>query len=283
MKFIDTHWEYIIFVVVTIILTIILAKLMRRFLSRFFKISSEHLRVDPTNYKFSRHAATFLIYLLAAMLIFYTIPKFRALGLTLFAGAGVLAAILGFASQAAFSNIISGVFIVIFRPFRVEDLIQIGTEHTGYVEDITLRHTVIRNFENRRIIIPNSQISSQTIVNSSIEDEKICNFLFFTLSYDSDIERAKEIIREHAAAHKNFLDNRTPEEKNAGEQAVVIRILDFLETGLRLRASIWSETPPKGFVMLCDLRESIKKQFASEGIEIPYPYRMIIEKHPKQR
>jgi len=69
------------------------------------------------------------------------------------AGAGILAVAVGFASQAALSNIISGVFVVIFKPFRVGDRLKIN-ELTGVVEDITLRHTVIRDLENKRIIIP---------------------------------------------------------------------------------------------------------------------------------
>ena len=75
------------------------------------------------------------------MLIFYSIPPLKEIGITLLASAGIFAAILGLASQQAFSNIISGIFIVVFKPFRVGDNIEINNNR-GIVEDVTLRHTI---------------------------------------------------------------------------------------------------------------------------------------------
>jgi len=100
-------------------------------------------------------------------------PNLRALASSFLAGAGILAVAVGFASQHALGNIISGVFIVIFKPFRVTDRVKLR-ELTGVVEDITLRHTIIRDFENKRIIIPNFLISEEIIVNSNFEDDRIC-------------------------------------------------------------------------------------------------------------
>src|SRR5690606_31175988 len=142
---------------------------------------------DATKYSFIKNAISFIVYTAAIIVIFYSIPKLRTLGTTLFAGAGIIAAIFAFASQQAFSNIIGGIFIVIFKPFRVGDWVNIANQYTGIVEDINLRHTVIKDFENRRIIIPNSVISSETIVNSNVEDDKICKHIPFSISYDSSI------------------------------------------------------------------------------------------------
>lgn len=94
------------------------------------------------------------------------------MGATLFAGAGIFAAIIALASQQALSNIISGIFIVISKPFRVGDYIELSILHRGTVEDITLRHTVIRDIQNNRIIVPNSKINSETIVNYHLNDER---------------------------------------------------------------------------------------------------------------
>lgn len=265
------QWGIVIF---TIVAAVVLSKVTRHLMTRFFKQASAILKLDHTKYNFLKNAVSFIIYLAAAIIVIFTIPRFRSLAITLFAGAGVFAAILALASQQAFSNIISGIFIVIFKPFRVDDMVNIG-QHWGYIEDITLRHTVIRNFENRRIIIPNSVVSTETILNSTIEDEKICNFIFFSISFDSDIELAIKIIREQAMQHKNFIDNRSPEEVEAGDEAVVIRVLEIGEYAIKLRASVWSKNPPKGFVMKCDLNKSIKKEFDNQGIEIPFPYRTI--------
>ncbi|MDZ7777461.1 MAG: mechanosensitive ion channel [Bacteroidales bacterium] len=74
----------------------------------------------------------------------------------------------------------------------------------GTVEDITLRHTVIRNFENRRIIVPNSVISSETIINSNIIEDKVCNFVEISISYDSDVDKAMALMQEEAMSHPNL-------------------------------------------------------------------------------
>jgi small-conductance mechanosensitive channel len=215
----------------------------------------------------------------------YTIPALRTLSVSLLAGAGILAVIIGFASQAAFSNIISGIFIVIFKPFRVGDRLKIGTDVTGVVEDITLRHTVIRNFENKRLIIPNSVISNETLENASIGDEKICRWVEIGISYDSDIDKAMKIMEQEAMKHPDYIDNRTEEEKENKEPAVRVRVLGFGDSSVNLRAWVWAKDPPAAFRLGTDLNKSIKERFDKEGIEIPFPYRTITfkEKQDKRR
>ena len=268
---------YIIYTLVLTISAIIASKLIRKLLLRFFEKSTKILRIDPTNYKFFLNAVSASIYTAAATLIFYIIPPLRALGVTLFASAGILTVIIGFASQQAFSNIVSGIFIVIFKPFRVGDWIKIG-ENVGTVEDITLRHTMINNPENRRIVIPNSIISSETILNSHIGQASVRNHFEVGISYDSDIEKAINIIREEAVKHEFYIDNRTDEEKEEDVHPVDVRVIDFGESSINLRAYIWSTDSANGFVMKSDLRINVKKRFDSEGIEIPFPYRTIVMK-----
>ncbi len=282
LKHIDNETlRYLIIVVVTFGIAGILSSIIRRLLNRFFRNAAEILRLDHTRFNFFKNAISFIIFLTATIVVIYAIPKFRTLGVTLFASAGIFTAIMAFAAQQAFSNIVSGIFIVIFKPFRVDDMVTIGTD-TGYIEDITLRHTVIRNFENRRIIIPNSAISNQTIVNSNIGDERICNFIFMDVSFDSDVEKAMKIMEEVAMQHENFIDTRTPEDKQAGNRAVVVRVLGYKDSAIQLRASVWSSNALKGFVMKCDLYLRYKNAFEENGIEIPYPHRSIVMKNQKK-
>lgn len=278
-QFLETkYFKYTIIVVATLIVAIILSRILRFIMNRFFIRTAQKLNVDHTKYNFLKNAVSFLVFLSAFIVIFVMIPELKALGLTLTAGAGIITAVLIFASQQAFSNIISGIFIVIFQPFRVNDLIKIGELYVGYVEDITLRHTVIRNYENRRIVIPNSVISSETIVNSNIVEDKICNYFELGISYDSDIDKAIEIIRDEAIKHPNYIDNRTDEEKENGVPSVIVRVINLADWSVNLRAYIWSANSPAGFVMKCDLRKSIKERFGKEGIEIPFPYRTVVFK-----
>lgn len=264
--------------VLVITVSIVASRIIRRLLKRFFDESSEHLNVDPTRYRFFRNMVDFVIFTIGGMLVVYSIPPLRTLGLTLFAGAGIIAAIVGFASQQAFSNIISGIFIVIFRPFRVNDIIKVGSFDSGVVEDITLRHTVIRSFENRRLVIPNAVISEQTVLNSSLIDEHVCMYIDIGISYDSDVDKAMSIMKEECSKHPLCIDRRTLEKKNAGAPVVEVRMINLTDAAVILRATPWADDAMKGGDMKSDLLLSIKKRFDKEGIEFPFHYRTTVFK-----
>lgn len=168
------EYEVPLKIAVIVVGAFVLNKMVRFALNRYFKRESARINVDPTAYNFLKNGVSFLILVIAFLNIIYAIPSFRQLAVTLFAGAGILAAIIGFASQTAFSNIMNGIMIVVFKPFRIGDIIEVDRQdaYMGVVEDITLRHTVIQNFENKRVIIPNSVISTQIIVNRDIADQK---------------------------------------------------------------------------------------------------------------
>ncbi|OEK05553.1 mechanosensitive ion channel protein MscS [Roseivirga misakiensis] len=274
--------NYTFFALAVLICAFILLKILRAFLNRYIRKSSDDLKVDPTQYKFLNNALGFIIYLGAIAFIFMVIPKLKTVGVTLFASAGIFAAIIGFASQAAFSNIISGIFIVIFKPFRVGDIVQVSNHSTGTVEDITLRHTVIRDFENKRLVIPNSVISAESIHNYNLIDEKVRNHIFYGISYDSDVDLAIKIIQEEAMAHKNFIDNRSQEEKDNGDPAVIVRLINFGDSSVNLRAQVWSKDPILAFELKTDINRTIKKRFDLEGIEIPFPHRTLVYKGQKE-
>lgn len=251
---------------------------VRRFIHRFVRDSSVFLKVDATRYSFIKNAASLIIFSLALFIIIYSIPEFRTLGTTLLASAGIATAVLAFASQAALSNIVSGVFIVIFKPFRVGDIITLEDGRIGVVQDITLRHTVIRDFQNQRIIIPNSVISSQTIVNSHIEDPRHKRQIFFGISYDSNIDKAFQIIQEEAEKHPNYIDGRTEEEKDNDWPKVKCRVVGFGDSSVNIRADVWSNSPEESWELFCDINKSVKERFDAEGIEIPFPYRTVVYK-----
>lgn len=270
--------NHLVAVLVAICIALILSFLLRKFLTRFITNRSDSLNIDPTRYNFMKNASTALIMGAALAFTFYAIPSLRSIGATLFAGAGIAAAAIAFASQQALSNIVGGVFLVIFRPFRVGDIIHVGT-HSGIVEDITLRHTVIKSFENRRIIIPNAVMSNETIVNSTIKEEKMCRFVEFGISYDSDVDLAKKIIREEALKHKDYLDGRTEEEKQNNIATPIIRMTGHGDFAITLRTYFWCGGPVIAMNAHWDLLESVKKRFDAEGIEIPFPYRTIVYKN----
>jgi small conductance mechanosensitive channel len=273
------EYRQLAIIIIIISLAVVMARLLGYVFKKYLDDASEKLKIDPTRYKFYRNAIDVIVFILAGFSVIYSIPELRTIGATLFAGAGILAAIIGFASQQAFSNIVGGIFIVIFKPFRVNDLIKVGNNPWGFVEDITLRHTVIRSFENRRYIIPNSVIGNETILNSSIVDERANNMIEFSVSYDSNIDEVFKILKEEAEKHPLFIDVRTEEEKLAGIPSVDTRVLALTDCGVTIRLSVWTNNHIAGFDLKCDLLKSVKERFDAAHIEIPFPYRTLIIKN----
>ncbi len=276
---INSNWETILIVLTIILCAYLLTRLVKWLINKSVATASEKLDIDPTRYKFFVHAASFIIWLIALGAIISLMPKLKTLAVTLFAGAGILVAIIGFAAQAAFSNIVSGIFIVIFKPFRVGDMIKVGALDYGIVQDITLRHTIINNFENKRIIIPNSVISSDNIINDTIHDSKICRFIEIGISYDSDVDLAMKILQEEALKHPSCIDARTSEELEKEDPQVRVRLIKFDDYSVNLRAYVWSTDPFNAAQMHSDINLAIKKRFETEGIEIPFPYRTLVYKN----
>jgi small conductance mechanosensitive channel len=275
----DKQWEQILFIIIVLTTAFLIGRVFRFIIGRFFKTAARKLKVDPTRYNFFKNASDFIILLVAVVIIFRSIPSLRLLGNTLLTGAGILAAIVGFASQQAFSNIISGIFLVIFKPFSVGDRVKVGQLYTGDVEDITLRHTIIKDFENKRIVIPNSVISNEVIVNSTLVDERVCMFIELGISLEADIVLAQKIIQEEAVRHPLCVDARTSVELGRGEHQVMVRVMGFTELATQLRAYAWANNPTDGFELKCDLHKSIKLRFDKEGIEMAVPLRMISYKN----
>jgi len=260
-----------------IFLTIIVGYLFNKIYSRIIKNSTSVMQNDPTNYKFLKHLILALIYIVGLSMAVYIVPSFRTLASSLLAGAGILAISVGFASQHALSNIISGFFIVLFKPFKINDRLMVRN-FQGTVEDITLRHTVIRDFENKRIVIPNSVISDEIIVNADFGEERVIKWLDFSITYESNIDLAKKIMEEEVLKHPLHIDPRTEEQIEAGDPEVPVRVLTLADSSVVLRAWAWAKEAPDAFVMGCDIFESVKKRFDAEGISFAYPHRTIIMK-----
>jgi small-conductance mechanosensitive channel len=270
------NWDSLLFVIVVVVVSVIVARTLRYIIGRFVKGASRKLKVgDPTKYNFLKNAVEFIVYIVAIIIVFRSIPQLESYGTALFASAGVIAAIVGFASQSAFSNIISGIFLVIFKPFRVGDRVRVGVVYQGDVEDITLRHTIIKDFENRRIVIPNSVMNNETIINSTLADENLCMFVEIGISLDSDVAKAMKIMESEALLHPLCQDNRTAEEKTNDLPQVDVRLLNFTESAQLLRAYVWARDPSEGFNMKTDLHKSIKQRFDREGISLAYPQRLV--------
>lgn len=188
---------------------------------------------------------------------------------TLLASSGVITVILGFAAQESLNNIISGFFIMIFKPFVIGDRVVLANSNiTGYVEDITLRHTIIRTYFNSRYILPNSKMNSEIIENSTLIDKRSGMFLDVTIDINSDIDKAINTIQKTIAENKFVLDMRSEQDKleNKPVYSVVVRNISIY--GIELRSNIWCENVDISFKILSDLRIEIIKELKKENIKL---------------
>jgi len=257
-----------IFLLIVFISSFILTKLLRFIIVRNLK-KSKREDYSTTSIQFLKNSLKFLVSILALLVIVFSIPALRSKATFIFSGAGILAAIIGFAAQAAISNLVAGAFIVIFKPFRVGDYIKLDDLRTGIVEDINLRHTIINNFENKRLIIPNSVISTESVLNHTIEDSHILSFNNFYIGLYADIDLARKIIQEEAIKNSKVIDNRTPEEVIEGKEQIEVRVISTHNSSVLLRAYAWLVNPLDEFKIKCELRESVHKRFVLEGVEFP--------------
>lgn len=233
---------------------------------------------DPTTYKFLRYVVLSIIALIGLVLITLAFPMLRGIGQTALGSAGVLALIVGFAAQEALANITGGLFIISFKPFRIGDRIKVSDAMVGTVIDVTLRHTILRNSENKMIVIPNAIINKEKLVNFDLGDQKICERIEIDISYDSDIDLAKKIMQEECENHPLIFDNRSLLDKGEGKPVVRTALTSLNDFSITIRAWAWVSNNSNAYALRYDVLESIKKRFDKEGIEIPYPYRTIIMK-----
>lgn len=267
-EFFNSDTGYVILFILIIGFTFFIARLFKGIFKRNIMDAVLNSN-DPTNYLFFQHIVTASIYIAGFSAALYMIPSLRTLSASLLAGAGIFAVAIGFASQKAFSNIISGLFIVIFKPFRIHDRLAIGKDISGIVEDITLRHTVVRSYENKRFVIPNAYISEQVLVNADITDHEIRKFIFYKVDYQSDLVKALKIVQELAENHHLALDKRTPEEIENGESKVAVQVVEWGDYGIIIRAAIWANDSADAFTIQCELNEMVKAKFDEAGIKIP--------------
>lgn len=234
------------------------------------------IALDETKVSFMRRIIVTAIYIIGIAAFLSLIPGMEKVSNSILASAGIMAAAVGLASQDALSNIIGGLFIIFSQPFKLGDFVEIDSTVKGTVIEITLRHTVIRDAENRMILIPNNKINSSTIINSSYGDTSTCAFVEVGVAYTVNLDRAIEVMRDEIMKHPLLIDHRTEEDKKKGLPEVIIRVINLGDSAITLRAWAWASSAATAYSMKCDLLKSVKERFDAENIEIPYPYLNVV-------
>ncbi len=175
-------------------LTIIVAQVIETLLERYLRQASIRLRVSPTKYLVLRRLVVAAVYVTGVIILIYSTPQLQSLSVAIFTSVSIIGIVVGIAAQSTISNVIAGLAIVVFKPFGVGDFVTVRGE-SGFVEDITFRHTVIRLLD-AHMIVPNSAMTSEVVFNHS--DHNIASRIDVRVSYDSDLSLTRQIIQQEA-------------------------------------------------------------------------------------
>ncbi|TFV95503.1 mechanosensitive ion channel family protein [Algoriphagus kandeliae] len=169
---------------------------------------------------------------------------------------------IGLALQGSLSNFAGGVLILLFKPFKVDDVI-IAQGHTGTVREIGIIYTRMTTFDNKEIIIPNGGLANSDVVNMSTQPTRRVD-LTVGVAYGTNIKQARETIL-------NIFKN---DERVLQEPEPVVFLNNFGDSSLDLVIRAWTEAPNLWPVYF-DSMEAINVAFAEQGIEIPFPQRVV--------
>lgn len=264
-----------------VMIAMVLVRVVNRTFSRAVDRLRESKNPNASVMAFLRYAALAGVYCIAFSGVVAAVPALSAILTTLLTAGGVLAIVAGVAAQEALGSIASGMMILVFKPFTIGDVLNVvSLGVTGTVEDITLRHTVLKTVENKRVIVPNSTMNSSVVENFDYGEKNVCLMLDVSVTYESDVEKALSLLAEEVAAHPGYLDPRTAEQKAAGEPLVTVRVQELADSAVVLRALLWGADNGAAFGMRCDLLRAVKARFDREGIEFAYPHLQIVERAP---
>lgn len=186
---------------------------------------------------------------------------------------GVSGVAIGFAFRDILQNFLSGVLILLTQPFQIDDQI-VYQDYEGTVENIQTRATTIRTYDNRRIVIPNSELFTNSIlVNTAFEKRRLQYDI--GIHYDEDIDQASQLILEAMQETEGVLEDPSPE----------VIVVDLAPSTVNLRARWWMDPPRRSDVLdvTSKILKSIKNKLMVHGVDMPYPTQQILmQTQPEQ-
>lgn len=249
--------------VVEAILIVVVGYLLIALLARFaMALAVRRGRLEETGARIARKwvlAVTLVVLLLLALdAVKIPLTAFAFLG-------GAIAIGAGFGMQTLLKNLISGVMLLLERPFKPRDIVEVGGIR-GEVTDINVRSCTIRDVNGIETLVPNSTFLEQNVTNWTLSSRQVRYTLNVGVAYGSPVRRVAELLQEVAARHNLVLKEPAPE----------VLFMDFADNALQFALYVWLEVGPGrrgGTVVLSDLRFMIDASFAEHGIAIPFPQR----------
>jgi len=239
------------------ILILIIGRILTGFLAKIVRRMLEKAGMEETLTRFVSSLTRI------AMLTFVVISALHTLGVqtaSFIAVIGAAGLAIGFALQGSLSNFASGVMLVIFRPIKRDDLVETAG-HMGVVKEIHIFNTILKTLDNKRVIIPNSKVTGESIVNYTAEGMLRVDMVF-GISYGDHIPKAKGILEQIVAADSRVLKDPPPTVavSELGDSSVNFVVRPYVNVG-----DYWG--------VYFDITEKVKMAFDEQGVSIPFPQR----------
>jgi len=219
-----------------------------------------HDHVDRMAVKFIAKLVRYGVYVFAFAAYAHFVPALSGLGAASLTSIGMLSLIVGFAAQNTLGNLIAGISLLLYRPFKLGDRLQVtaptGLE-TGIVESLTLGYTLLKTDDNRRVVVPNSLMASQTALNLTANDPRLVCSVLISISHAADIDKARAILLELAGKHP------------LATQVCGCPLTQVGRSGIVLSLDAWCANALTAITFRGDLLEQTVKRFALADIAVP--------------
>jgi small-conductance mechanosensitive channel len=220
-----------------------------------------HLRTSVT---FVRRLAIGVVALIGVAATTFTVfPSAGTAIASIFVAAGFASIVVGLAAQSSLANIFAGVVVSTSQPFRIGDAV-LYKEEWCWVEDIKLSFTILKTWDNRRLVVPNQLFLNDAIVNYDLNDSSKLVIVYVQVPLESDLDLAIELMKDAARRHKDFLPSGG---------LPVVHVMEYNESGISLRLLSNAKDQPTAFQMSKDLLYEVRKLFMEKGIRLSYPRR----------
>jgi small-conductance mechanosensitive channel len=246
------------YLVVVLAIAMLIARTLRAGVRRVLA-RDVHGVIDRTAASYLTQIAQITVYVLALTFYTHLVPALQHVGTALLAGVSIASVVVGLAAQSTLGNLIAGLSLLLYRPFRIDDLLQISTPggaEVGVVEGLTLGYTLLRTTDDRRIVVPNSAMVSQVAVNVNARRLRAMMIVPFGMIDATRAEEARERLLEIARAHPRVL-------RVIG---CLIRLRSDGGADLSLRA--WCADTDAATQAAADLVAEGRSRLAQEGIAV---------------
>lgn len=246
------------------ILIYIVGKMIISFILKSVKKVIATRNPDPSLTNFLVSVVSAVLYILLFLTIAYTVGIDVTSFVAILGAAGLA---IGLALQGSLANFAGGVLILLFKPFKVGDVIE-GQGHLGVVESIDILYTKMHSFDNKDIVIPNGALANSDIINMSNKPTRRADFNV-GVAYGTDLKKAREII----------LGVFAKDERVHKDPAQVVFFNNFGDSSLDLVIRVWTDAANLWPVYF-DNMEAMKEAFEANDIEIPFPQRDVNHFYP---